>query len=108
MENIIVTVVLGLVALGCFVISFFQFKQKGFLFNNAYIYASEKERETMDKKPHYIQTGVIFGFIGLIFTVNAINVLLKKNFLLFVVIGIAVMAIIYAIVSSVLIERRKK
>ena len=108
MENIIVTVVLGLVALGCFVISFFQFKQKGFLFNNAYIYASEKERETMDKKPHYIQTGVIFGFIGLIFTVNAINVVLKKNFLLFVVIGIAVMAIIYAIVSSVLIERRKK
>lgn len=108
MENIIVTVVLGLVALGCFVISFFQFKQKGFLFNNAYIYASEKERETMDKKPHYIQTGVIFVFIGLIFTVNAINVLLKKNFLLFVVIGIAVMAIIYAIVSSVLIERRKK
>ena len=108
MENIIVTVVLGLVALGCFVISFFQFKQKGFLFNNAYIYASEKERETMDKKPHYIQTGVIFCFIGLIFTVNAINVVLKKNFLLFVVIGIAVMAIIYAIVSSVLIERRKK
>jgi len=108
MENIIVTVVLGLVALGCFVISFFQFKQKGFLFNNAYIYASEKERETMDKKPHYIQTGVIFIFIGLIFTVNAINVVLKKNFLLFVVIGIAVIAIIYAIVSSVLIERRKK
>ena len=108
MENIIVTVVLGLVALGCFVISFFQFKQKGFLFNNAYIYASEKERETMDKKPHYIQTGVIFVFIGLIFTVNAINVVLKKNFLLFAVIGIAVMAIIYAIVSSVLIERRKK
>ena len=108
MENIIVTVVLGLVALGCFVISFFQFKQKGFLFNNAYIYASEKERESMDKKPHYIQTGVIFVFIGLIFTVNAINVVLKKNFLLFVVIGIAVMAIIYAIVSSVLIERRKK
>lgn len=108
MENIIVTVVLGLVALGCFVISFFQFKQKGFLFNNAYIYASEKERETMDKKLHYIQTGVIFIFIGLIFTVNAINVVLKKNFLLFVVIGIAVMAIIYAIVSSVLIERKKK
>ena len=82
MENIIITVVLGLVALGCFVISFFQFKQKGFLFNNAYIYASEKEREMMDKKPHYIQTGVIFIFIGLIFTVNAINVVLKKNFLL--------------------------
>ena len=108
MENIIVTVVLGLVALGCFVMSYFQFHQKGFLFNNAYIYDSEKERETMDKKPHYIQTGVIFIFIGLIFTVNAINVVLKKNFLLFVVIGIAVIAIIYAIVSSVLIERRKK
>ena len=108
MENITVALILGVVAIGCFIMSFFQFKQKGFLFNNAYIYASEKERESMDKKPHYIQTGVIFVLIGLICAVNAVNVVLKKNFLFFAVLAIAAIAIIYAIVSSVLIEKKKK
>ncbi len=34
---------------GAFVISVRSFKQKGFLFNNAYLYASKQERDTMDK-----------------------------------------------------------
>ena len=50
MENIIVTIVLGVIAVVCFAISFLQFIEKGFLFNNAYLYASKKEKETMDKK----------------------------------------------------------
>ena len=108
MENITVALILALLAIGCFVMSIFQFKQKGFLFNNAYIYASEKERESMDKKPHYIQTGIIFVLIGLICAVNAVNVVLQKEFLFFVVLTIAAIAIIYAIVSSVLIEKKKK
>ena len=38
----IVAIMLGLIALICFVISFLQFRKKGFLFNNAYIYASKE------------------------------------------------------------------
>ena len=40
MGYIIGVIALGLVAVACFVESYFQFKEKGFLFNNAYIYAS--------------------------------------------------------------------
>ena len=35
------------------VVSIRSFQNKGFLFNNAYIYASKKERGKMDKKPYY-------------------------------------------------------
>ena len=72
MENIITAIILWMIAISCFIISFLQFKQKGFLFNNAYIYASKKERETMDKKPHYRQSGIVFVLVGMIFLINGV------------------------------------
>ncbi|MBF4691515.1 DUF3784 domain-containing protein [Fusibacter sp. Q10-2] len=41
-----------------FIISYMQYKEKGFLFNNAYLYASKKERNEMNKKPHYRQSAL--------------------------------------------------
>ncbi len=35
--------------IGAFIISYLQFKEKGYLFNNAYIWASQEERKHMDK-----------------------------------------------------------
>ena len=108
MGNIIGAIILGVIAIACFIFSYLQFQEKGFLFNNAYIYASKQERETMDKKPHYKQSAIVFVFIGIIFLLNAIDTIFQSGWLTFFVIGIAVIAIIYAIVSSVIIEKRKK
>lgn len=74
-------IVLGIIALACFVISCLQLKEKGVLLNNAYIFASKQERETMDKKPHYKQSGVVFLFPGIIFLIDAINVILQIEWL---------------------------
>jgi len=108
MGNIIGAVILGIVALACFIGSGFQFKEKGFLFNNAYIYASKQERETMDKKPHYKQSGICLALIGIVFLLNAIEMILKTGWIIYLVIAVAVIAIVYAIVSSVMIETKKK
>ena len=108
MGEMIVAIMLGLIALTCFVISFLQFRKKGFLFNNAYIYASEKERETMDKAPYYKQSGIVFALIGIIFAVNAVDLVLQTNWLIYLVIGTIVIAIVYAIVSSRAIEKNSK
>lgn len=108
MENIIGAIVLGIVAIVCYVFSYLQFNEKGFLFNNAYIYASKEERKVMDKKPHYKQSGIVFLMIGIIFTINAIDMILKTGWLFYVVIIIAVIAIIYAIASSIIIEKNKR
>ena len=108
LENIIGAIILGVIAIACFIFSYLQFQEKGFLFNNAYIYASKQERDTMDKKPHYKQSGIVFVFIGIIFLINAIDTILQTGWLNFFVIGIAVIAIVYAIVSSLIIEKRKK
>ncbi len=44
MEKIIVSSVLFFISAGLFLLSFRSFREKGFLFNNAYIYASKQER----------------------------------------------------------------
>ena len=103
MGNIIGCIILCIIAIACFV-----FKEKGILLNNAYIYASKQERETMDKKPHYIQSGIVFLLIGIIFFINAINIILKIDWLFYFITAVAVIAIVYAIVSSIMIEKRKK
>ena len=100
-------IILGMIAVVCFVISYLQFKEKGFLFNNAYIYASKQERETMNKKPHYRQSAIVFLLIGIIFLLNGLSVLLSANWVFFLVIIITIIAIVYAIVSSIAIENRK-
>lgn len=107
MGNIIGAIALGGIAVLCFVFSYMQFNEKGFLFNNAYIYASKQERETMNKKPHYKQSGVVFLLIGIIFLINAIDMILQTGWLFYLVIGIAIITIMYAIVSSVMIEKNK-
>jgi len=107
MENIIGAIVLGIVSIACFVFSYLQFKEKGFLFNNAYIYASKEERKIMDKKPHYKQSGIVFLIIGIIFALNSIDMVLKTEWVSYVVIGIGIIAVIYAIVSSIIIEKNK-
>lgn len=107
MGNIIGAVFMAVIAIASFVVSIFQFNQKGFLFNNAYIYASKAEREKMNKKPHYIQSGVLSVMIGIIFTINAVEMLLQTDWLFYLVIVTAVIALVYAVASSIAIEKNK-
>ena len=108
MDGIIAGGLCFLLAIGAFIISFFSFREKGFLFNNAYLYASKEERATMDKKPHYRQSAIVFLMIGIVFLLIAISVFCINRWIRYLAIAVAIIAIIYAIVSSVMIERHKK
>ena len=108
MTGIITGIVCSILAIGAFIVSFRSFKEKGFLFNNAYLYASKEERATMDKKPHYRQSAIVFLMIGIIFLLNAMSSLWTNSWFSYMAIVCALIAIIYAIVSSVMIERHKK
>ena len=107
MANIITAIIIGLASIGCFVISYFQFRKKGYLFNNSYIFASNGERENVDKTPYYFQSGIIFTLLGLVFLVNTIDAILETSWLFYVSLGIIVIAIVYAIISSILIKKKK-
>ena len=100
MTEIIGGILCAGIAVITLVISIRSFKEKGFLFNNAYIWASEKEREQMDKKPHYRQTAVVFAILTLIFLCMAIEMMVQTGWLWIVNVGFTVVAIVYAVISS--------
>ena len=104
--EIIMVTFLFLVAVGAFTVSFLQFREKGILLNNAYFYASKGERERMDKKPHYRQSGIIFLLAGVIFSINALELLLDTGWLFYAMLMLILVTIGYAIVSSVKIAMK--
>lgn len=101
MAELIWAVISGVLALVCLIISIMQFKEKGFLFNNAYIWASKQERETMDKKPHYRQSGIAFALCSALFFGMALACILLTGWLWLIVGALAIVVLIYAIASSV-------
>lgn len=108
MTQVITASVLFLIAALALLVSVRSFKCKGFLLNNAYLYASEQERNAMDKKPYYRQSAVVFLSICLVFFLNGIEVLLRTGWIVCVVIAIVIITVILAIVSSIVIEKHNK
>jgi len=108
MKEIIIASILFAVSVFLFFMSVRSFMEKGFLFNNAYIYASKQEREKMNKKPHYRQSAIVFLLLGLLFLLFALDALLESNWSFYVGVVIAIVTLIYAIVSSVMIEKNNK
>ncbi len=95
-----------------FIISVLQFKEKGVLLNNAYIWASPKEREKMDankemKRPHYHQSGYVFLFLGISFISYSLYCFLNLHWLFVVFWIMLAVTLIYAVVSSIKMEVHK-
>lgn len=108
MEDIIVAIILLAVSLLLFVVSIRSFLERGFLFNNAYLYASKKERETMNKKPYYRQSAVIFFMMGMIFLLIGIAILLNAFWITYIAEAIILVILVYAVASSIAIEKENK
>ena len=105
---IAVGIILFVVAAIAVLLGIVQLLEKGPLLNNAWLYADEEQRRTMNKKPYYIQSGIVFAMIGIQFLMLGFFALTKMTVFLilqFTVIGIMV---ITAIVSAVVIDKKQK
>lgn len=90
----------GVLAIGCAGISVMQLLEKGFLFHNAYIWASKQQRETMDKQPYYRQSGVAFALCGGVFLSMGLECLLGTGWLWLLVGALSIGLLVYAIKSA--------
>lgn len=111
-SQIVASIIFLTLAMWAFVISYFQFKEKGRPFNNAYFWASQEERKQMDKnkeskKPYYRQSGFVFMLVGLILLIFSVYIVTNWMWIYIVLWAFIIIAVVYAVVSSVQIERRK-
>lgn len=104
--NSITTLILIIISCACFIGAYLHFKEIGPLMNNAYLYASKAERMTMNKSPYYRQSGVVFLILGIIFTLNSIDSLLRTTWMIYLEIPMALGAVVYAVVSTIRIEKK--
>lgn len=100
----IYTMVCFVLSTGAFIVSVCSFKEKGYVFNNAWLFASKQERGSMDKKPYYRQSAVVFLLIGIMFLLTGVGMLFCVEGLFYVAIAVAVASVIYAVVSGIKIE----
>ncbi len=85
-----------------------SFLQKGFLLNNAWIYASKEERKAMNRKPYYRQTAVVFGLLAAVFLVIGFSLVFRNDRLFLLEIPLTVGTIVYAAVSTARIRREER
>ena len=105
--ELIISIIVFIIAVILLSLSIRHFQERGSLLNNAYINASEEEWETMDKSPYYRQTAIVFCLLGIVFIIIGLSVIMKGSKIVLLEIPVLAAAIIYAIVSSVQINKQK-
>lgn len=96
MKNIIGTIIILFISLISFIISYFQFKERGFVFNNSYIYATKKERNSMNKKPLYRESSIVFFLFGIAFLSMGLSII--TNIIYFIYLTYSIFAIVVGFV----------
>ena len=90
---------------GCIVLGILQLLQKGPLINNAWLYADEEKRRTMNKAPYYRQSGIVFLMIGIQFCMLGLHCLTMSNLFLYAEFAVIGLVLVYAVVST---KKKKK
>ena len=108
MENMIIAGILTAVSLLAFVMGIRSYMEKGFLLNNAYIYASAQERKTKDWKPYYKQSAVVLFLLGAAFLMIGLAVYFQIAWLYYIADVVLVIALVYAVVSGAALRKNRK
>ena len=106
--KIIVSLIVLVIAGINLFLSIMSFMEKGKLMNNAYIYASKEEREKMNKKPYYRQSGIAFLFTFMEFVFIGLSCLFDNVIYTVFQALVLIILFVYAITSSVKISKQEK
>lgn len=96
--------ILLLLAIATWLLAVFQYREKGPLLNNSYLYASAEERRRMNKKPYYRQSAIVFFLLGFSFLMFGVNLI--AGWSVFMILGVCGIlgTLAYAVISSVLLR----
>ena len=107
-SEIVMAVLLFIAAAVLTLLAVRQLKCKGYCFNNAYIWADKKERDSRNFTPYYKQSGRIFLMIAGLAVLNGLYVLLKSGWLLGGAAALMALTVCYAVSSSVKTDKENK
>jgi len=97
---IILSMIFGAIGFICFRIAYRQYREKGFIFTNTWLFASETERANMDiriKKAEYRVGRNVFFLLGLMFIVCAAYFQLWLSWISYIIFALMGLVVIYAL-----------
>lgn len=97
---IAITLVSGLLAVGCFVMCWLAHKQRGPILTLTYLFANPKEREKLYKPFEYKEARNLFLLLGILFVLIAVSVFYPATWMNIAIAAVIILAIIYLIVQS--------
>ncbi len=103
---IIVAFSLGLISIIFFIFSYRQYKEIGIPINNAYLYASKKQRAEKNYTPYYKQSAGIFFLLGLLFLLQTLQIIFVFTWFFNAFILLIILTIIFAIASYIYITKK--
>lgn len=108
MPRIILCILLGVVAIGCFIYTHFTAHQKGVILSNTYLWATKEERKQMNFASEYKVVTVVFRMVGLIFTCLAAEMLTFWPGFWVASLVLTILVIGYAIVCTIQKAKRQE
>ncbi len=107
-EDVVAGIVMLVIAVFGVVGAVLSYMEKGFVLNNAYIYASKEERKKMDKKPYYKQSAIVFTLLSVSLVLLGISFLcIRPGLVVLAMIDMAV-TVVYAITSTIKILKKRE
>lgn len=82
------------------IIAILQLMNKGFPINTAYLFSSQIVRDTMDKKPYFRQSGIVFLMITAIFMFMGIDLTKGYGWSFLLEIAMMIATVVYIIKSN--------
>lgn len=108
MEKIIGIALCGVFAVTALILGILQLCERGVPLNNAYLFASKEERLKMNKSPRFRQSGIVLLLCGGTLTTIDLSIVFNVSALLYLGFGLIGAALIYAIVSEIVIQKKSK
>ena len=106
--ELVIAIVMFVIAGILILLSIRSFLERGFILNNAYIYASKEERDSMNKKPYYRQTAIVFCLLSFVFIIIGLSVILRNSKIELFQIPVIASVIAYAVFSTIRINKQAK
>ena len=104
--TLITAILVFALAAACLTLGVLHFTERGVLLNNAWLYASKRERETMDRRPWFRRSAVVFCLLGAVFVVIGLSLVLRNDLLLLIEIPLVIGTAAYAAASTARIRKR--
>lgn len=97
---------LGILMVVSYVLSLLGFLEIGIIIDDHYVFASREKRKTMNKKPYYRQSAIVFLCLGTMFLLYILRILSGVVYFAYLSFAICGIAMIYAIASHYTIRRK--